>query len=128
LIANEITRLHVVRSGQFLLGDLLRRPEVSYDDLPVKNPELSEEIRRQVEIQVKYAGYIDRQEIEATRLKSLESKIIPPSFEYDRILGLRTEARQKLGIVRPTTIAQASRISGISPADIGLLLVHLKRQ
>jgi tRNA uridine 5-carboxymethylaminomethyl modification enzyme len=126
-IHSEIERLNKTRSGQQTLTEILRRPEISYDDLPSPNPSLPKEVREQVETIIKYAGYIDRQEIEVERLQSLESKRIPPTFEYDRVVGLRVEARQKLGSVRPSTLAQASRISGISPADLGLLMVHLKR-
>ena len=85
------------------------------------------EIVQQVEITVKYAGYIDRQEIEVEKFKSLEDKQIPSSFDYDTVHSLRTEARQKLNKIRPATLGQASRISGVSPSDIGILMVWLKR-
>ena len=76
---------------------------------------------------VKYAGYIDRQEIEVGKFKSLECKQIPAMFDYDTVHSLRTEARQKLNKIRPATIGQASRIPGVSPSDIGVLMVWLKR-
>ena len=98
------------REGADTLIQLLRRPEVSYADLPAKNSDLSEEVVQQVEIAVKYAGYIDRQEIEVARFKTLEDKQIPGSFDYDTVHSLRTEARQKLNKIRPATLGQASRI------------------
>jgi len=88
---------------------------------------LDDVIVQQVEIAVKYAGYIDRQEVEVLKFKSLEDKQIPNSFNYDTVHSLRTEARQKLNKIRPATIGQASRISGVSPSDIGVLMVWLKR-
>jgi tRNA uridine 5-carboxymethylaminomethyl modification enzyme len=126
-IEREISRLETTREGADTLTQLLRRPELSYTDLPAKNPDLSEEVIQQVEIAVKYAGYIDRQEIEVARFKTLEDKQIPGSFNYDTVHSLRTEARQKLNKIRPATLGQASRISGVSPSDIGILMVWLKR-
>lgn len=126
-ISNEISRLETTRTGKETLSQLLRRPEIRYSDLPSRNLELSPELIEQVEITVKYSGYINRQEIEVERMKSLESKQIPTTFDYSVVSGLRFEARQKLTAIRPATIAQAARISGISPADVGLLLVHLRR-
>jgi tRNA uridine 5-carboxymethylaminomethyl modification enzyme len=124
---DEISRLRTTRNVADTLIQLLRRPEVKYNDLPSKNPELSEEVIQQVEIAVKYAGYIDRQETEVARFKTLEDKQIPSSFSYDTVHSLRTEARQKLNKIRPATLGQASRISGVSPSDIGILMVWLKR-
>jgi tRNA uridine 5-carboxymethylaminomethyl modification enzyme len=109
------------------LEQILKRPEISYNDLPHKDDSLSKEVRLQVEIAVKYAGYIGRQEVEVKKLKSLEEKEIPQDFDYDALAGLRTEARIKLKQIRPKTIGQASRISGVSPADISLVMVWLKR-
>jgi tRNA uridine 5-carboxymethylaminomethyl modification enzyme len=106
---------------------ILSRPEISYQDLPNKNEQLSEEEILQVEIAVKYAGYISRQELEVEKNKMLEDKIIPTAFDYAQVPSLRHEARQKLTKIRPTTIGQAGRISGVSPADISILLVSLKR-
>ena len=126
-IETEISRLETTREGAETLTQLLRRPELSYADLPAKNPELTEEVIQQVEIAVKYAGYIDRQEIEVARFKTLEDKQIPGTFDYDTVHSLRTEARQKLSKIRPATLGQASRISGVSPSDIGILMVWLKR-
>jgi tRNA uridine 5-carboxymethylaminomethyl modification enzyme len=88
---------------------------------------LSNEVVQQVEIAVKYAGYISRQETEVGRLKNLEDKQIPATFDFSTVPSLRLEARQKLIKIRPQTIGQAARISGVSPADISILLVWLKR-
>ncbi|MBA4147948.1 MAG: tRNA uridine-5-carboxymethylaminomethyl(34) synthesis enzyme MnmG [Verrucomicrobia bacterium] len=123
----ELQRLEKTRSGPDLLAQLLRRPEVSYKDLPNARTDLSEEVIQQVEIMLKYAGYIDRQEIEVARFKTLEDKQIPESFDYAIVPSLRTEARQKLSKIRPATIGQASRISGVSPSDVGILMIWLKR-
>ena len=109
------------------MEQLLKRPEISYNDLPHRDDSLDDEVVLQVEIAVKYAGYIDRQEIEVERVKSLEDKAIPATFDYANAGGLRTEARMKLGQIRPKTVGQAARISGVSPADISILLVWMKR-
>jgi len=106
---------------------MLRRPEVSYRDLPSINPDLSEEVIRQVEIEVKYAGYIERQGDEIARFRKMEDKMIPEGFDFSRIPGMKTEARMKLERIRPRTLGQASRISGVSPADVSLLIVWLRR-
>ncbi len=127
LVTTELDRLEASRDGKDTLAQLLRRPELSYADLPSCDSRLAPEIVQQVELTVKYSGYVKRQQIEVDRMRTLESKGIPSAFNYDRILGLGFEARQKLNSIRPATIAQAGRISGISPADIGLLLVHLGR-
>ena len=88
---------------------------------------MSDEVIQQVEIAAKYAGYIERQELEVEKFKSLEDKIIPDTFDFSTVPSLRLEASQKLARIRPTTIGQAARISGVSPADIGILVVWLKR-
>jgi tRNA uridine 5-carboxymethylaminomethyl modification enzyme len=106
---------------------LLRRPEVTYNDIVSHNTSLSDTIIQQVEIAIKYAGYIARQENEVAKFKSLEDKQIPEGFDYSTVPSLRTEARQKLLRIRPATLGQAARISGVSPADIGILMVWLKR-
>ena len=100
---------------------------MTYKDLPNRNEALADEVIQQVEIAVKYAGYIERQEIEVEKFKNLESKIIPGAFDFSTVPSLRLEARQKLAKIRPTTIGQAARISGVSPADISILMVWLKR-
>jgi tRNA uridine 5-carboxymethylaminomethyl modification enzyme len=125
-IAAEVRRLETTRVGSETLAQKLRRPEVRYSDISNKT-HLSKEIVQQVEISLKYAGYIARQENEVTKFKDLEEKQIPTAFDYSTVPSLRMEARQKLTEIRPATIGQASRISGVSPADISILLVWLKR-
>jgi tRNA uridine 5-carboxymethylaminomethyl modification enzyme len=119
--------LESTRSGTDALAQLLRRPEVNYHDLPNRNETLTAEEIQQVEITIKYAGYIDRQQAEVEKFKNLEDKQFPALFDYSLVPSLRTEARQKLAKIRPTTLGQASRISGVSPADISILMVWLKR-
>ena len=126
-IAAETVRLQTLRYGANTLEEWLRRPEITYKNLPGETPPLPAEITQQVEIAVKYAGYIDRQEEEVLRFRTMEDKQIPELLDYDTVPSLRNEARQKLKRIRPGTIGQASRISGISPADISILLVTLKR-
>jgi tRNA uridine 5-carboxymethylaminomethyl modification enzyme len=126
-IDGEIHRLRTTYSQHDSLAKILCRTEVSYQDLPSKNADLDKEVIQQVEISIKYAGYVDRQEIEVARTKNLENKIIPASFDFATVPSLRLEARQKLNKIRPRTIGQAGRISGVSPADVSILLVWLKR-
>ncbi len=126
-IDQEIQRLDNNQVDGVALSQMLRRPEVSYDKLPSRNESLPSEVIEQVEIAVKYAGYIERQEQEVARFQSMESKQIPDWLDYQSITGLRNEARQKLDTHQPATVGQASRISGISPSDVSLLLVHMKR-
>lgn len=124
---NEIKRLTETVCENSLLIKILSRPEVSYKDLPSRDESLPEEVVQQVEIAVKYAGYIDRQEQEVKKFKKLENKAIPDTFDFSTVPSLRLEARQKFAKIRPTTIGQAARISGVSPADISILMVWLKR-
>jgi len=126
-IGQELSRISTTRYGADTLLKLLSRPEISYKDLPSRDESLSEELVQQVEIAAKYSGYIERQELEIEKFKSLEDKIIPESFDFSKVPSLRLEALQKLTTIRPATIGQAARISGVSPADIGILLVWLKR-
>jgi tRNA uridine 5-carboxymethylaminomethyl modification enzyme len=126
-VATELNRLATTRVGTDLLETILRRPEVRYKDLPPCNAQLAPEVIEQVEIEVKYEGYIDRQELEVQKFKTLESKQIPEYFDYAQVPSLRSEARLKLQKIRPQTLGQASRISGVSPADIAILMVWLKR-
>ncbi len=126
-IDKEIQRLDNIHVDGVALSQVLRRPEVSYRELSDRNKSLSAEISEQVEIAVKYAGYIERQELEVERFQSMENKQIPDWLDYQSITGLRNEARQKLDTHQPATVGQASRISGISPSDVSLLLVHMKR-
>jgi tRNA uridine 5-carboxymethylaminomethyl modification enzyme len=123
----ELERLKSVRIGSESLVQLLRRPEITYNTLPKRNETLSNEITQQVEIAVKYAGYVDRQQKEIEKSKNLEGKQIPLTFDYALVPSLRHEARQKLSQIRPATLGQALRISGVSPADISILMVWLKR-
>ncbi len=112
------------------LADLLRRPQVTYEDLAPfdKNrPSLSQAVTEEVEIQIKYAGYLARQEKQVQTFLQEESRKLPPDMDYDAINGLRLEARQKLSEIRPVSIGQASRISGVSPADIAVLLIYLEQ-
>ena len=110
------------------LSQMLRRPEISYCQLPGCDESLSPEVIEQVEISVKYAGYIERQEQEVKRFQAMESKQIPDWLDYKTIKGLRNEARQKLIDHLPATLGQASRISGVSPSDVSLIMVHMKRR
>ena len=112
------------------LSDLIRRPELSYDLLePIdeERPELPFEVREQVNINIKYEGYITRQIKQVEHFKKIESKKIPAEIDYDDVPSLRIEARQKLKKLRPLNMGQASRISGVSPADISVLLVYLEQ-
>ena len=126
-ILEELNRLYSTYYVSNSLAKILSRPEVGYKDLPNRNDALSGEEIQQVEIAIKYAGYIERQETEVEKFKNLEDKQIPESFEFSSVPSLRLEARQKLSKIRPTTIGQAARISGVSPADISILMVWLKR-
>ncbi|MGH7950846.1 MAG: tRNA uridine-5-carboxymethylaminomethyl modification enzyme MnmG/GidA, partial [Limisphaerales bacterium] len=126
-IKNEIIRLNNTNYLCDSLAKVLSRPEMTYNNLPDRNESLSEEVVQQVEIAIKYAGYIDRQEAEIEKFKMLEDKAIPDCFDFSTIPSLRLEARQKLSKIRPATIGQAGRISGVSPADISILMVWLKR-
>ena len=123
----ELIRLNGTIYEHNFLAKILSRPEISYKDLPSRNEALSEEVIQQVEIAVKYAGYIDRQELEVKKFKKMEDKAIPETFDFSAVPSLRLEARQKFAKIRPGTIGQAARISGVSPADISILMVWLKR-
>jgi tRNA uridine 5-carboxymethylaminomethyl modification enzyme len=106
--------------------ELLRRPEQTYASL-VEEPAADPTVREQVEIQAKYEGYIERQRAEVERSAALETRALPPELDYRKVRGLSAEVQQKLNRHRPETIGQAARISGVTPAAISLLLVHLKR-
>lgn len=110
------------------MADVIKRPEMDYDKLaPIdfNRPELPDDVREQVNIQIKYEGYITRQQHQVQQFKKLEARKIPDNIDYEQVMGLRLEARQKLEAVSPVNIGQASRISGVSPADVNMLLVHL---
>ncbi|MCM3128676.1 MULTISPECIES: tRNA uridine-5-carboxymethylaminomethyl(34) synthesis enzyme MnmG [unclassified Paenibacillus] len=117
-----------LQDGTTLLT-LMRRPEITYSIIEQISPapdELNAEMKEQVEIQIKYAGYIEKQLIHVERLQKMEKKKIPDSIDYSDIHGLAMEAKQKLDKIRPISIGQASRISGVTPADISILLVYLE--
>jgi tRNA uridine 5-carboxymethylaminomethyl modification enzyme len=126
-VESEITRLYSSYYVSDSLAKILCRSEVSYRDLPNRNDSLPDDVIEQVEIAVKYAGYIERQEVEVEKFKNLEYKNIPGGFDFSTVPSLRLEARQKFSKIRPATIGQAARISGVSPADISILMVWLKR-
>ena len=113
------------------LADLLRRPQVTYADIAPfdpDRPELPAAVTEEVEIQIKYAGYLARQEKQVAEFKKEESRLLPADIGYDSIAGLRLEARQKLSEIRPMSLGQAGRISGVSPADIAVLLIWLEQR
>lgn len=110
--------------------DLLKRPEMTYDDIAKLSPsplDLTDEMKDQIEIQIKYEGYIEKALQQVEKLKKMEDKKIPDLIDYDAISGIATEAKQKMKEVRPLSIAQASRISGVNPADISILLVYIEQ-
>ena len=118
------------------LKDLLARPQVAFKDLCsilpslqhfILDHDMSEEIIESAEIMIKYSGYIDRERLLAEKLSRLENLVIAGKFNYDELTNLSTEARQKLSKIQPRTIGQASRISGVSPADINVLLILMGR-
>ena len=112
------------------LADLVRRPQISYLDIApfdLGRPELPDSIAEEVEIQLKYAGYLARQLKQVEEFKKEESRLLPADLDYNAISGLRLEARQKLSEIRPMSIGQAGRISGVSPADIAVLLIYLEQ-
>ena len=112
------------------LSELLKRTELTYENMAIidnNRPELSNVIKNEVEIMVKYEGYIKMQERQVESFKNMEKKLLPQDLDYETIKGLRLEARQKLNKIKPYSVGQASRISGVSPADIAVLLVHLEQ-
>ncbi|MCL2865219.1 MAG: tRNA uridine-5-carboxymethylaminomethyl(34) synthesis enzyme MnmG [Lachnospiraceae bacterium] len=111
------------------LADLIRRPELCYEDLQsldLDRPKLSSAVMEQVNINIKYAGYIQRQKRQVNQFRKMETKQIPDDMDYDQVYSLRLEAKQKLKEIKPKSLGQASRISGVSPADIAVLLIYLK--
>ena len=125
-VRREIERLEHTR-----LYELLKRPENSYDSLApldLERPALPRDVRREVEICVKYAGYIRRQEREIAEFRRMEDRRIPPDIDYEAVQGLRTEARQKLAHIRPESFGRAGRISGVSPADITALMIWVEKK
>jgi len=130
-IARTIALLETTHSEQVTLAKLLRRPETTWQQIAARLPALaalSTEVSRQVTYDVKYAGYLARQDVDIARARRLASRRIPDGFDFARLSHLRTEAREKLARVRPRDLAQASRISGITPADVATLMVHLESE
>jgi len=118
-----------VPKGKISLAEILRRPEITYKDIETiddRNIELSDEVKEQVEINIKYAGYIEKSIKEAEKLKKESNIKIPLDIDYNKVTNLALEARAKLSKIRPLTISQATRISGVNPADIQMLLLHLR--
>ena len=150
LIAQEVERIEHVKIGAnaavqklltecgsaplktgTTLAELIRRPELQYEDLAEldpQRPELAEDVIEQVNIHVKYDGYIKRQLKQVKEFKKLENKKLPENFDYNQIKSLRIEAKQKLNLYQPVNVGQASRISGVSPADISVLLIYLEKK
>ena len=113
------------------LADLIRRPQISYADIApfdATRPELPLSVQQEVEIQLKYAGYLEKQLKQVAEFKKEESRLLPPDIDYRAIAGLRLEAQEKLAQIRPMSIGQAGRISGVSPADIAVLLIYLEQK
>ena len=149
LVKEEIERVHTVTMGPSeavlavlernntapikngaRLSDLIKRPQLTYDalaEIDPERPELPADVREQVNIQIKYAGYIDQQLKQVEQFKKLEGRLLPDDLDYETIQGLRLEARQKLNLVRPQNLGQASRITGVSPADISVLLIYMEQ-
>lgn len=112
------------------LSDLLKRPQLSYEalaEIDPERPDLPQDVQEQVNIRIKYAGYIDQQLKQVEQFKKLEGRLLPMELDYETIQGLRLEARQKLNLVRPENLGQASRITGVSPADISVLLIYMEQ-
>ena len=110
------------------LSELICRPELDYESIaPIdeNRPDLPDDVKEQVNINIKYEGYIERQKKQVVAFKKLESKKLPEDIDYEKIKGLRLEAASKLNMYKPGSVGQASRISGVSPADISVLLVYI---
>jgi tRNA uridine 5-carboxymethylaminomethyl modification enzyme len=126
-IDREVDRLRKYRDGSFTYAEILRRPEVRYNSLSIADTTLPVDVTQEVEIQLKYEGYIARDLEQIERFRKLEDKSLPGWLDYDKIAALRFESRQKLTRFRPDSLGQASRIPGVTPADIAILLVWIKR-
>ena len=130
LIMNATRSSEAIKSG-ISLAELVRRPELDYwkvQKIDEKHPDLPYDVCEQVNIDIKYEGYIRRQKQQVEQFRKLEGKKIPEDIRYEEVGSLRKEAIQKLEIYRPLSIGQASRISGVSPADISVLLVYLEQK
>ena len=113
------------------LAELLKRPEITYDvlsEIDKDQPNLSSHGKTQIEVQIKYEGYINKQLTQIEKFKKLEGKPLSSEIDYSKIEGLRIEAYQKLNTMKPVSVGQASRISGVSPADINVILIHLEKE
>ncbi len=127
-IDSETRRLEKIFHQGNALAQLLRRPGTSYNDLPQNMPNISDDVKKQVEIEVKYAGYIKREMERIRAAKKQEDQLIPPDFNYESVSSLRYEAREKLKKIRPENLGQASRISGVNPSDITILSMWLNKK
>ncbi len=126
----ENNNSHMLKTGTSM-ADLIRRPELSYEivaQLDPDRPALPDDVKEQVEIQIKYDGYIRRQLIQVEKAQKMEEKKLPADIDYNEITGLRIEARQKLNKIKPASIGQASRIAGVTPADVSVLLIYLAQK
>lgn len=129
-ILQELNTAALPQQGASLAG-ILRRPEIIYEKLlmlPARHPDLPEEVREQVEIQLKYEGYIKKQQAQVERQKKLEEKRIPKELDYKEVRGLKAEAREKLEQIRPVSVGQAARLAGVTPADISVLLIYMEQK
>ena len=119
-----------ILSSSLTLAELIRRPELNYEltaEIDEEREKLSEDIKEQVNINIKYEGYIEREIRQVAQFKKMEDRLIPETLDYGKIDNIKKEARQKLSEIRPSSIGQASRISGVSPSDISVLLVYLEQ-
>ncbi len=122
----ELERLRSTKDGSLTLEQMLKRTDIKHADLPQPERPVPEDVAAEVEVIVKYAGYIERQHAEVQRMQQMENMVLPEWIDYDVIPGLKTESRQKLKRIGPRTLGQASRISGVSPADLGMIMIWLK--
>ena len=126
LVSRETTPL----SSGSRLSELMKRPQLGYEalaPLDTARPELEPLVMEQVEVELKYEGYIRRQQAAIDEMRRLENRLLPDPMDYTAITGLRKEAQEKLGRVRPRSVGQASRISGVSPADVSVLIIWLSQ-
>jgi tRNA uridine 5-carboxymethylaminomethyl modification enzyme len=126
-ITEEVSRLRNISIAGVSLAQTLRRPEMNYERLPQRREDLATDVVQQVEINVKYEGYIERELRQIERAEKVEHQKIPAWVNYDEIKSLRFESREKLKQIRPDNLGQASRISGVNPSDIAILSVWIKR-
>ena len=116
--------------GAVALADLVKRPELNYELLTAidnERPKLSKAVGEQVNINIKYEGYIEREYRQVEQFKKMENRLIPEGIDYEKVDNIRKEARQKLSEIQPLSVGQASRISGVSPSDIAVLLVYIEQ-